>query len=885
MPPRKKGPKKPASASSASTSSSTSAATAADAAAARPPFLAQALPAELFSKAYAFLPYPEQLSLSVVSKGLRQAVLDSLPRAVYCVTASSSLSGLPRLLPALRELVLFVRTDKEYARLHRRKVRHARRAHLSPEQWMNEDLDADENEEEEEEDEQEDDLLYGQEGNKFELSEDTVDRLSAEEKGRHPWLDMTVLVKMPRLKKLTLILECPFRMLSPPSKDRANPEQYRPCSLKSLVSLEVRMDRSVRVRYPMMIELTEYFFWTLRLPVLKELELEGVHAHSWTGGLGKALQRSMGTEGHPSSLESVSMRGGVIELTNLMGNDGPGLKKLSFTLHDNVDYGHAIQTAIEVAGRLLTLPVLQFTVIGNRAMKRRPQNLEYWTKTQDSGGPITPIQWKQMALLFEAFGSGENAVVSNAVVDLLSDPARTLPTTAILDGLETLLRECPLQGLTGILERVSIIAEVVLAQLQKDAAARDPSRMLGRIASLVSTRRRYWWSGRPSFALTFATTLVERGLLGVLLSILAQGEDKDGKPTATPVMFLLRALPYDAFCQVAANGSGRASEDVTLPLLLRLVDTVTLRHARRDARRLWNLALLQQVLLMLPPDALVRPVVQARERVLSLVILQCMGEGFLRTWFTSSQRGRMPHPGALLLRNLSNMDTAFLPRLRDCILEDKLVVASGEACNTGRIPKGLLLARLLVACCLIGIPFHAIFGRGVASKGPMARVMEALVEEVRKEQAKAAVSPDAPVITPARIELSLAVRKIRQAEGPAAVVLSSAISSDDNLALLLVLPVREDDPSEVFELLQRMFVNDDKRLVGAMLQLGRSSPQHQEVVARALTQFLGNLPRASQVRLLSALHAPGFAAGRDLVLDVMLGFAERAASQDRKSVV
>lgn len=135
--------------------------------------------------------------------------------------------------------------------------------------------------------------------------------------------------------------------------------------------------------------------------------------------------------------------------------------------------------------------------------------------------------------------------VAQAVVDLLSHPERALPTLTVLDGLSHLLKTCPLRGLEGIMERVPIIADVVLSTLNAAAAAAvahsdGPVLVLEKIGELLSITRLYCMQGRKSFGQAFAAALVERGLVPFLFRILAQGNDDGGGETS--VISLFRAL-------------------------------------------------------------------------------------------------------------------------------------------------------------------------------------------------------------------------------------------------------------------------------------------------------------------------------------------------------
>lgn len=105
-----------------------------DAPAASPSFLSRGahnMPAEVFSTLSSCLPYKEQLGLATVDKGLRKAVLESMPRALYCCTQSSTLKPLPAIMPGLSELVVFLRTDQQHAELYRRARQNERRELLA----------------------------------------------------------------------------------------------------------------------------------------------------------------------------------------------------------------------------------------------------------------------------------------------------------------------------------------------------------------------------------------------------------------------------------------------------------------------------------------------------------------------------------------------------------------------------------------------------------------------------------------------------------------------------------------------------------------------------------------------------------------------------------
>jgi len=541
--------------------------------------VAQNLPAEVFSKLYTCLPYHEQLGLATVDKGLRKAVLDSMPRALFCITQSSSLESILELMPGLSELVLFVRTDKDYARLHRRKRRHERRAlhaqHLMAyEQWQRD-------EKEDEEIDKKEEAEAAAEEEKAEAAaaeEDNQERRSLEEdleKPQHPKFEMATLMAFSLLKRLTIIIECQFRprLLG-----------FRTlCCFPTLSSLELRMDRSVRVENESVMRTLGTLLSYLSCPALKVLDLEGVQ--SWE--LGSHLHHICIYPNRYSALESVSIRirpEHLIEFLqdlrkHLLDHPGalplPNLKKVSLTLHGDwtkrINMNHRLNPTTSqlnfldeclayptACTRLFSVPFLQFTVTGNRREKQARDNVaSFWSKTDEEG-----LKKQQLALLFDAYGQGDSPFVPQAVVDLLSNSKRTLPTLAILDGLEILLKECPSVGLEGILERIPVIADVVMSTLHTAAAAapavgmEEPALTLGRVVALVSIRRVDWLRGQKSFSLLFATALVERGLVKKLLEILAQGKDREGKETASSVMFLLRALPVEAFRPEGGGGGG-----------------------------------------------------------------------------------------------------------------------------------------------------------------------------------------------------------------------------------------------------------------------------------------------------------------------------------------
>ena len=149
-------------------------------------------------------------------------------------------------------------------------------------------------------------------------------------------------------------------------------------------------------------------------------------------------------------------------------------------------------------------------------------------------GQLTIIR-QQLAILLGAFGPLDTPFVAQAVVDLLSHPERALPTLTVLDGLSHLLKTCPLRGLEGIMERVPIIADVVLSTLNAAAATAavahsdGPVLVLEKIGELLSITRLYCMQGRKSFGQAFAAALVERGLVPLLLRVLAQGNNDGGR--------------------------------------------------------------------------------------------------------------------------------------------------------------------------------------------------------------------------------------------------------------------------------------------------------------------------------------------------------------------
>jgi hypothetical protein len=866
-----------------------------------------------------------------------------------------------------------------------------------------------------EKEEKEDEEIDKQEEAEANKKEETEERCSydQEERPQLPELKMTHLMAFSCLKKLTVVIECQFqpRLLGIRTQ----------CTFPTLTSLALRMDRSVRVEdgsatssLNSVTSKIGSILTSMSCPALKVLDFEGLQ--SWE--LGRQLSyfvlypQRLGL-----ALESISIRirpnhfiDFLQELRNhLLNHAGalplPNLKKLSLTLHGDwaqrytldslsannhppfLDQCLAYPTACT---RLFSLPFLQFTVTGNRREKQARDNVtSFWSKTDEEG-----LKRQQLALLFDAFGPGDSPFVPQAVVDLLSNPKRMLPTLAILDGLEILLRECPVVGLEGMVERIPILADVVMNTLHTAAAPtpaagmEEPALTLGRIAALVSIRRPDWLRGKKSFSLLFATALVERGLIKKLLEILAQGKDKEGKETASSVMFLLRALPVEAFRpeggEEEGEGGGKGG-GVTIRLLLCLVDIVVSRHARQDIRRLWNLSVLVQLFKMCPFEEVVLPVVGARENVLSRAILSLVGVGYLKAWGTSSQGGRLVHPAVGMMELLVVMQgeggrergeggASFVMRMRERVMRGEVVVGRGgterrrlskleeEEEERGRIAreaftakgwkgkgkkrgkvqeegrgaeassvpqantiaggssssssssssclsKGQLMARLVIGCSYFDRSLAVLFppppappsgersgggkkkvgkkggeeeGGGAkagtscttsnSSSSSMEDVVAALLAAKKEEEEEGGTTNSTPAagwaqqgaFTLSRMELGLAVRKMLLAGGEVKKLLVGRAGRSNLLPLLLALPEQEDDPSEVFELMCKLYEEEGEeeegeeeqqeeegkrrmkrrleRALEDMVLCARASSVYQEVVTRAVVQFLRNLP-------------------------------------------
>eukprot|EP00624_Nannochloropsis_granulata_P001144 evm.model.NODE_15301_length_14779_cov_26.990324.6 len=614
-----------------------------------------------------------------------------MPRALFCITKSTSLQSLQKLMPGLLELVLFLRCDKEYARLHQRKRRRERRAlhaqHLIPyEQFQREE------EEEEEID-------------KLEECGDGMFSFRSSGLEDAPKLEVATLTAFSRLKKLTVILDCQFHYCLP--------SLTSPYVFRNLSSLEIRIDRNVGFEDNFSMNSIRRSLGCVRFPALKVLDLEGVQLPEM-GGLLSYPRLPTHVQTSIMTLESLSIRSRpekLIKLFESWENHADlrlRLKSFSLTLHGPISYSTFLDECLSyplACSCLLSLPFVQITVTGNRREKQARNNAtSFWGKTDKEG-----LKRQQFALLFDAYGPGECPEVPQAVVDLLSNPKRTLPTLAIFDGLETLLRECPVAGLEGMFERVPIIADAAMSTLHSAAAPAAGSNAaatvrkdemaltLGRISTLVSIRRADWLNKKKSFSLLFATALVERGVVKILLQILAQGKDKEGEETATSVMFLFRALPIEAFLPEGRSrgggrgrgggggGGGGQEGGVTIPLLLCLLDIVVSRHARQDIRRLWNLSVLLQLFKMCPFTEVVLPVVAMREEVVTRAILSCLGVGHLKAWGTSSQGGRLVHPAVGMMKFLierqrdgrwkgENGGPSFVMRMRESVMSGGVMV-------------------------------------------------------------------------------------------------------------------------------------------------------------------------------------------------------------------
>lgn len=476
--------------------------------------------------------------------------------------------------------------------------------------------------------------------------------------------------------------------------------------------------------------------WTtlgaMQLPKLKKLELP-----QWTVSMrllspfldkGHREERQPQQHGDKPTLETLGVRLDVDAFLELLGNSVfKSLRRLFVVCMGRNRYRDLVEGVARGGLQTPLFGLEEVRVMVERIHfsaenKHSPEMLDFWglDLPAHEEEAMTAENWdgiiarRQAALLLEGFGPGD-ARVTHALLDLLDEPRRTLPTTAVLDALGTVLREAPTPALAGVAARAPLVAEHALQALQKGIAEEvnkkgDPTPVLGLLSSLCSLRRRgrhAWPVGEQSFPTALAFSSLRAGILAKLLALLSHQDRQEGTgDVGTSALLLLRALPLEGFNahlrQTEDDGDRQAAmAGVTLPLLLRLADAACLRHSAGDVRRLWNLGVLAQVLAMAEPEAVQR-VWGARSRALAFAMLASLSVGYHQAWVVCSQDGRLQHPVVSLYQRLKAVVPHFSTLLCDMVLEGRVLpsgASSSVESESGKLmaSQGVLLARLIVA--------------------------------------------------------------------------------------------------------------------------------------------------------------------------------------------
>lgn len=560
----------------------------------------RALPAELFGRVLDLLSYREcQLQgLGLASKALREATFGGMRRAVVFVRGGAGgtrVQDAVRLFPNVKELVLQVGSERERPR---------RKGNGKGK---------------------------GKEG-------------AEQKQGPLPCLWLPGLAGFKSLQKLVLVITGEFEMgqAGDAGSGDGTGSVASGVELPHLQTLEVVCpDRRTT---GCSADACTTMLTQMRLPKLKELDLLGIQEST-----------SMSIVSGFRGLEALGVRMDQEDFEALVGrmedpNDATfkGLRRLTVVIRKLTEHRGLVERLARggVASPLFKLKDIECQIASNHRAKHSPEAQQYWLVPDREMKDMTAEKWdviiarRQAALLVEGFGPGDKRV-THALIDLLEESGRTLPTITILDGLETVLLEAPTPALAGVAARAELVAEQALAALRAAAAdgkKGEPIPVLARLSSLCSLRRRgrrAWPVGESPFPSCLAFAALRSSALATLLSLLHH-KDAEGRDVGARVLALLRALPLEAFVKELRTMEdpeeyARAMAGVTLPLLLRLTDVALLRHRAGDMRRLWNLGVLAQVLKM-AERAHVRQVWQARRRGLVFAMLQCLSLGYSQEW-------------------------------------------------------------------------------------------------------------------------------------------------------------------------------------------------------------------------------------------------------------
>lgn len=558
----------------------------------------RALPAELFGRVLEFLSYREdQLrGLGLASRGLREATFSGMPRAVFYLRGTTRVPDAVRLFPCVKELVLQVGIERERERERERPRR------------------------------------------KQEVEE------AARKEDPLPCLCLRGLAGFQNLQKLVLVITGRFAL-----EDEDETEQAASgVELPHLQTLEVVCpDPRTATGCASVLKSV---LSQVQLPKFKELDLLGMQDSASIS----VVTRFPGLEALGVRLDQQDFEALVDRMEQ--PNDGTfkALRRLTVVIRKLTHHRGLVERLARggLDSPLFKLKDIECQIASNHRAKNSPEALEYWAVTEREMKDVTDEKWagilarRQAALLVEGFGPGDERV-THALLDLLDEPGRTLPTITLLDALETVLLEAPTPALVGVAARAELVAEQALAALRAAAADSkrgEPIPVLARLSSLCSLRRRgrrAWPIGERPFPSALSFAALRTGALATLLSLLHH-KDAEGRDVGSRVLALLRALPLEAFVKHLREledpeESARAMAGVTLPLLLRLADAVMVRHRAGDMRRLWNMGVLAQVLAM-ADHSHVRRVWEARRRTLIFGVLQCLSLGYQQEWVRLKNR-------------------------------------------------------------------------------------------------------------------------------------------------------------------------------------------------------------------------------------------------------